>query len=314
MDIALALIVLVALLAAVWFLLRWLFARKERKKAFRSRFLLALLAMIVSFGAFGFLIGNQDSQLALEAGFADAASYRAARDAGIDDPAQWAAVLAERQAEAARRAESEAADQARRDQEAAEAAEAAAAARAQQEAEAARQAEIEVAQAAERDAFYSVPDDQRRFVEAVTAAAATAREAENDLQRGAARRDRKAAMCAVVSGSAVRGWTGTIRTLTTNGEGKGVLGVAIGGDAVLKTWNNAFSDTFDATLIEPTNPMFDRLAQLSRGDRVRFDATLFRTPDGPDCFEEQSLTLSGSLRDPGFTTRFERIERFEDGQ
>ncbi|MBO6707527.1 MAG: hypothetical protein JJ912_15655, partial [Roseitalea sp.] len=55
MDIALALIVLVALLATVWFLLRWLFVRKERKKAFRSRFLLALLAMIVSFGAFGFL-------------------------------------------------------------------------------------------------------------------------------------------------------------------------------------------------------------------------------------------------------------------
>jgi hypothetical protein len=67
---------------------------------------------------------------------------------------------------------------------------------------------------------------------------------------------------------AVEKWIGIIDTLSSNGDGLGVLTVKIADDVVLKTWNNAVSDMFDHTLIDPDSSVFRKASSLKVGQRV----------------------------------------------
>lgn len=294
MENVFAILVLFFLLASFWYLARWIFGKKENKKRFRNRFGISVLVMLVATGIFGNLEGNRLSEQATQLGFDSVDEYKAAQSAGISDPNEWAVRKADIQADAARAAEAQAALDAER------------------EAEAAQAAAIAEQEAAARDAFFAAPETQIAFVAAAQAAQQAHKNAENDLQKGAARRERMRSQCSAVPNGIARGWSGEITQLTTNTEGKAIFEVELASGIRVKTWNNGLSDIGDRTMIDPDSALFGQLINLSQGDQVRFDGRLVSDSQKIDCFKEPSLTLDGSLRAPEYIIRFERVETFSE--
>lgn len=152
------------------------------------------------------------------------------------------------------------------------------------------------------------PQDQERFVTAVTDGIVAFRNAGSDqFAQGATRPARRDAICAVGLGRnpQVREWVGTVSRKTTNNEGRGVLHVRLSDTVTLTTWNNAFSDVGDRTLVEPGSAVFHAMAQLGEGTPVRFSGRFI--PHPTDCVREASMTIRGSMTAPEFVFRFESL-------
>jgi hypothetical protein len=151
------------------------------------------------------------------------------------------------------------------------------------------------------------PQDQHTFIQIVEGARDNYLAADTDFKKGATRPARSTLLCRSRQNYTVSNWVGEVVGLTTNGDGKGVIGVRISDHITLKTWNNSLSDVADETLIEPNSSLFTQLGDLKNGDQVRFTGRLFLS--NVDCFKESSMTLSGSMRDPDFIIRFTDIEK-----
>ncbi|MFG1392734.1 hypothetical protein [Xanthobacter agilis] len=152
-----------------------------------------------------------------------------------------------------------------------------------------------------------LPAVEAAFIAAVEAGRSVYSAGQTDFQKGAARPTRASAICKVVGSPAVRNWVGKVTTLTTNGEGKGVLGITIAKDTAVMTWNNSLSDIADNTLIAPGSSLFNAMGTLKEGDTVRFSGSFIREPT--DCFREQSMTMRGSMTGPEFIFRFKSVEK-----
>jgi RNA polymerase subunit RPABC4/transcription elongation factor Spt4 len=162
-----------------------------------------------------------------------------------------------------------------------------------------------------------MPADEATLIAAVLLARDQYNAGANDMAKGAARPARAKTLCALGEtgarfapqlgfNSSVKDWVGKVVTLTTNNDGKGVLGLEIADDVQLKTWNNDVSDAFDQTLIEPTSALFPVAVGLHADQHVKFSGSLFRKSSS-DCFEESSVTLVGSMTQPEFIFRFTSI-------
>jgi hypothetical protein len=150
-----------------------------------------------------------------------------------------------------------------------------------------------------------VPEDQKAFTEVIDRFVRAYAEAQNDMAKGATRQQRAKAICAAIKSPMVRDWIGTVYKLSSNDEGKGVLGLTLSDHLWVKTYNNAFSDTGDHTLIDPESPVFAKAVALKEHQRVRFSGSFL--PDSKDCFREGSMTLGGSMDEPEFLFRFSDI-------
>lgn len=149
------------------------------------------------------------------------------------------------------------------------------------------------------------PQAEQALVAAVEAARQQYDAGANDMAKGAARPMRARATCQALGELAARDWVGHIQTLSSNGDGKGVLAISIGSDVILKTWNNDLSDAGDQTMIDPTSSLFAAASSLKEGDLVRFSGSFI--PSNTDCVEEGSLTLEGSIDKPEYIFRFSSI-------
>jgi uncharacterized protein YecT (DUF1311 family) len=150
------------------------------------------------------------------------------------------------------------------------------------------------------------PAEQRRFIDIVVQAQQEFRRAENALQKGGAKQRREAALCALLPEREVSGWTGRVTTLDANSDGKGVLGIEIAPNVQVKTWNNALSDMFDKTLIDPSSDAFRQASALKKGQVVSFSGRFLPGSEG-DCLREGSVTLSGKVSSPEFIFQFEAL-------
>lgn len=146
------------------------------------------------------------------------------------------------------------------------------------------------------------PDSQQRFLALVDRFAEAYRRAPNDMARGAVRPERARALCDAVRGLAVRGWMGTVETLSSTNDGRGVLALRLNDQVTVKTWNNSLSDSGDRTLIASGTPLFAAASALRKGQRVVFDGRFVAHRD--DCIRESSMTVSGAMNDPEFVIRF----------
>lgn len=90
---------LLALLFAIWYLVRWIIGTSDKKSAFRNRFFLASILFAISLPVAYSLSVSQITVEALEAGFANPKEYIAARREHSWDPEAWAKVIAERKAQ-----------------------------------------------------------------------------------------------------------------------------------------------------------------------------------------------------------------------
>jgi hypothetical protein len=154
-----------------------------------------------------------------------------------------------------------------------------------------------------------VPFAEMALIRASQAALSQYKTGENDMQKGAARPMRAQAICSVLTSKQAQDWVGTVYTLDTNGEGKGVLSVLIAPDIYVATWNNALSDVSDGTLIDPRSNVFTVASQLRTGQKIRFSGQFFASET--DCIEERSLTLGGSITEPEYVIKFGSVSALE---
>jgi hypothetical protein len=220
------------------------------------------------------LISRVSDEEARAKGFSDSSDLQTAKRAGVTDGAAW---KAQRQQDEAGKA---------------------AAAKIYAE---------EIAAAAEAQAaLLRPPTQERQFIEAIRNAQSQYKAGSNDLQKGAARPTRARLICSAMPEPRASDWIGTIADLSTNGDGDGVLSIKIAESAHLKTYNNSVSDYATGTLIKANSSIYRDLLKLKIGETVRFSGTFFA--GGIDCFQEQSMTLQGSITDPEFLFRFSRVE------
>jgi len=152
----------------------------------------------------------------------------------------------------------------------------------------------------------SMPDDEAKFVAAVSAAQSTYDAAPNDMAKGRTRADRRSAICqALQGGLSANGWVGTIKTLSSNTDGKGVLEISLAPSLSVETMNNDLSDIGHNTLLASDSPILSAASAMKEGDAVVFSGTFF--PSDVDCVEETSLTLEGSMQEPAFILRFTSV-------
>lgn len=156
---------------------------------------------------------------------------------------------------------------------------------------------------AQSAAYGEMPKQQSEFVKAVSKAQEV--DTENELKLGKALSKRNKAICKVLASRSIKNWSGKIVELDANNDGKGIVSIEIAEDVHISTWNNAFSDMFDNTLIEPGS-LFDDFLEHEDGDIVRFSG---KFADGDDvCVNDSRITLSGKLQDPDFIFKFRSVK------
>lgn len=152
-----------------------------------------------------------------------------------------------------------------------------------------------------------LPALEARFIHAVSRAQNRSRAAANDMQRGGIKAERDRSICALISSAhTVSNWSGIVKTVDSNSDGKGVLAVLIADDVSVTTWNNDLSDFRDHTLIEPESLLFDAVSKMHVGQHVFFSGS-FEAGEGKECIGEESLTLHGKLEEPEFTFKFSAV-------
>ncbi len=126
----------------------------------------------------------------------------------------------------------------------------------------------------------------------------------NDLKVNKILLDRNDLLCGTIP-QIVDNWEGKIKEITTNMEGKGILSVIIDKGIFIQTWNNAFSDLFDNTLIETDSKVYTQLLELNKGDSVLFSGDFIE--NSSECFGTQNLTNKSKISKPEFTFIFTNI-------
>jgi hypothetical protein len=155
----------------------------------------------------------------------------------------------------------------------------------------------------------SPPTDETALIHAVENARSKYNAGQTDFQRGATRPERRMAICNARTAMRAKDWLGTVATLSTNGDGMGVLGVRIGKSITVTTWNNALSDFSDHTLITAGSAVYGKLSSLKVGDTVKFSGYFVQSDT--DCIRESSMTLGGSMTDPEFIFQFSVVEKVD---
>lgn len=146
---------------------------------------------------------------------------------------------------------------------------------------------------------------EQQFIALIEEARDEADDAENDFQKRLPLTNRGKAICKLLKSKTVSDWTGEVKTLNTNGDGLGILTIEIADGVQVSTWNNAFSDFEDNTLIQTDSPVFAAMSSLSEGDQVAFTGRFVTDPES--CIGEQSMTDNGSTQTPTFTMRFSDV-------
>ena len=278
MSTALGLLAMFTILASLVFLVMLLFKSKRRfaKQALKITFPVFIFSLI----AFVFTAGQSANSIAVAEGWNSSSEKQSAKEIGIDSPSEWKSHVAEIKLVEIEKQKKAAAEQKRKDE---------------------RQ---EIARV-ETERLLKRPDNETKIVGAISDARDAYNSAKTDFQKGSVRPSRSKEICSLLESTKVDNWVGTVANVTTNSDGKGVVSIQIGRNAYVTTWNNALSDTFSKTMVEPGTEIYKTLGNLKDKQSVRFSGEFFRSDS--DCIEEQSLTMSGSLTEPEFTFQFSDI-------
>ena len=150
------------------------------------------------------------------------------------------------------------------------------------------------------------PTDQQDFISTFEEYLILYNDAGTELQAANYLNERDSALCQITNQGRVEDWIGYIERVGANGDGYGTLEIEISDDLILKTWNNAFSDIGDGTLIEPSSSLFDTILPLQGGELVRFSGQFM---DGSNhCLKDSRLTDYGRANDPDFIVKFRAVD------
>ncbi|CDH33297.1 conserved hypothetical protein [Xenorhabdus bovienii str. Intermedium] len=152
----------------------------------------------------------------------------------------------------------------------------------------------------------SAPTKEHQFIDIVDKTVTASNKADNDMQIAAIKTERTSAICSFLKGKlSATNWTGKVVDLNSNRDGKGVIVVGLTKEITVRTWNNAFSDSGDATLIDQNTSLFKKAVSLKTGQLVKFSGTFI--PEENECIREKSVTQNGGMKNPAFIFKFSDI-------
>jgi hypothetical protein len=156
------------------------------------------------------------------------------------------------------------------------------------------------------DPYELYPPTEVAFIQAIEDGRSEATSDSTELQRSVAQTERDAALCAVSNNGVIDGWRGEVVEIGANGDGLAHVKIEIADGVILQTWNNAFSDALDGTLIPPGTPAFDNLVQMEEGAQVTF----YGQTVGSDtaCVKGSNITDTFYMIDPNFIVRITDIQ------
>ncbi len=169
-------------------------------------------------------------------------------------------------------------------------------------------------EAASSDDKPSMPANEAAFIAQVNQSAKEFREAKNEMAAGGVRAKRKDALCELMKSKQIKNWVGTIKSLSTNSDGRGVLSITIADNITLSTTNNIISDGLNPmeTLIDPKSTVFDNASQMAQGHIVSFSGKFAK--NSTDCVQETSMTMEGSMKEPEFLFKFDSVNALQTSQ
>jgi hypothetical protein len=151
-----------------------------------------------------------------------------------------------------------------------------------------------------------IPNKQASFLKIVERAALKA-ESGNEFAVVKARKKRGRDICVLMPALRATNWVGEVEDASTElGGDSGVLALQIADDIAVQTWNNSASDIGSNTLINPNSSLYEKLGNLSEGDKVTFSGRFVRAPG---CLEEQSLVDENGVLTPDFSFKFSSIKQ-----
>jgi hypothetical protein len=159
-----------------------------------------------------------------------------------------------------------------------------------------------------------LPASEIAFMEAVSSFPARYKQAANEFQKSALRRERATSLSQILQAMSVTDWVGTIVEMKTNSDGLGILFVSLPSTTQirLETWNNGFSDIGFDTMIPQSSPLYTKLAGYAKGTSIVFSGKFW--PQGLDYINETSLTEEGSMTDPEYVFKFSELESLAEFQ
>ncbi|GAA2966258.1 hypothetical protein ACFO7V_05760 [Glutamicibacter bergerei] len=150
-----------------------------------------------------------------------------------------------------------------------------------------------------------MPKVQKTFSDTVASASTKFSETDNELKASKAILDRDKSVCKATGGE-FSGWKATVDDVGSTGDGYGYIAVLMEDDIELSTWNNALSDTFDNTLIKPSNKLYDVLMELSSGDEVTVSGNFIKGDS--TCVTTSNMTEVMNASSPDFKVDFTSIK------
>jgi hypothetical protein len=143
------------------------------------------------------------------------------------------------------------------------------------------------------------PELEAAFISSIARFADEYQAAPNELKKSAVAQ-RRAAELKKLLGNDARAvdWLGVIENMGTTGNGNAHVVIKLTSNITVKTHNAELFDSGDKTLIRHGSALFEKLANMSDGQTVRFSGRLL---------DEVSLTESGRMLEPEFMMRFTDI-------
>jgi len=154
------------------------------------------------------------------------------------------------------------------------------------------------------------PDSQKSFEKICAEFKEEYDKGANDLQKSTARGNRTRALRQQGLNSA-NNWVGTIDTVSTNMDGKGVISIKLNDNTSVATHNNAFSDIGDNTLIPEGSALFNTLSTLKKGSKVRFSGNFF-SKDEKDYLKTIGMSVSDAMEKVKFLMKFTSVALLGD--
>ena len=152
-----------------------------------------------------------------------------------------------------------------------------------------------------------IPNDQKVFVKLVSSFIKKYNQSTNELQKSSTKRKRSNKLKEFFKGKvSISNWVGRVSRLGTTSSGNAELNIKLSGNQSISigTTNNELSDALQTTTLIPIgSKLFDKVSGFSTGDKIRFSGNFIVSDEG-SYIKEQSITESGSMRNPEFLFQF----------
>ena len=159
-----------------------------------------------------------------------------------------------------------------------------------------------------KDPSTAFPQKQQDFLTVIKESEIEYKDAPNELKKSAVKTNRGEKIKNALGNSLnFDEWFGIVQNMRTTSNGKAIFHVIIEGTEIsIMTMNNEFSDSYEKTLIDQKNPLYNVISELKEGDKVRISGTFLKSPKNDFIFEG-SLTEEGGIIEPDFYAKFNKI-------